>query len=73
MKFHVLNGKLIVGGIFCDLAKACDCVNHETLLDKLNFNGITGKVYELIKSYCRDRYQRVEIKNPIVHIQTGEL
>jgi hypothetical protein len=38
-----LNDKLNVAGIFCDLAKAFDCVNHDILLSKLNFYGITGK------------------------------
>jgi hypothetical protein len=33
-----------VGGIFCDLTKACDFVNHEILLTKLFFYffGIQG-------------------------------
>jgi hypothetical protein len=29
-----------VGRIFCDLANACHCVNHETLLTKLHYYGI---------------------------------
>jgi hypothetical protein len=59
---NALSNKLIVGWIFCDLAKTFDCVNHYILLSKLNFYGITGKVYEWIKSYLRNRYQRVKIK-----------
>lgn len=64
MKLHVLNDELWEGFFFffCDLAKAFDCVNHDTLLYKLNFYGITGKGYAWIKSYFRDRYHRVEIK-----------
>jgi hypothetical protein len=38
-----LNDKMLVGGIFCDLAKAFVCVNHDILLLKLNFYGIKGK------------------------------
>ena len=56
-----MNNKNIVGGIFCDLHKAFDCVNHEMLLAKLEFYGIKGNFLELIKSYLADRYQRVKI------------
>jgi hypothetical protein len=52
-----------VAGIFCDLAKAFDCVTHDILLSKLNLVGIKGKANEWIKSYLRNRYQGVEIKN----------
>jgi hypothetical protein len=60
---EALNNKFIVGGIFCDLTKAFDCVNHTILLSKLEFYGITGSAYNLLKSYLNDRYQRVLIKN----------
>jgi hypothetical protein len=58
---NALNNKNIVGGIFCDLHKAFDCVNHEILLAKLEFYGIKGNLLKLIKSYLADRYQRVKI------------
>jgi hypothetical protein len=52
-----------VGGLFCDLHKAFVCVNHEILLAKLDFYGISGISNKLIRSYLYDRYQRVEITN----------
>ena len=58
-----LDSKQLVGGIFCDLTKAFDCVDHDILLDKLEFYGITGIENNLIKSYLMERYQRVIIKN----------
>jgi hypothetical protein len=52
-----------VGGIFCDLTKASDYVNHNILLSKLEFYGITAGANNLTKSYLKDRYPRVLIKN----------
>jgi hypothetical protein len=58
-----LNNKLYVGGLFCDLQKAFDRVNHEILISKMNFYGITGIANKLIKPYLSNRYQRVVISD----------
>jgi hypothetical protein len=58
---NALNNKNVVGGIFSELHKAFDCVNHKILLAKMKFYGITGKFLTLIKSYLEDRYQKVSI------------
>jgi hypothetical protein len=58
-----LDRKLIVGGVFCDLQKAFDCVDHNILLDKLKFYGITGSTYKLMRSYLHNRFQRVLLKD----------
>lgn len=46
-------------GVFCDLSKAFDCVDHETLLCKLRHYGV--KDISLIRSYLQGRIQRVDI------------
>jgi hypothetical protein len=43
-----LNNKKMAGGIFCDLEKACDCVNHDISLSKLEFHGRRDKSNDLI-------------------------
>jgi len=67
-----LNNNKLVGGIFCDLTKAFHYVNHNILLSKLEFYGITGKAKYLIKSYLNGRYQRVRIKNKYLNNQFSE-
>lgn len=57
-----LNGKMKVAGLFLDLSSAFDTVDHEILLNKLEFYGIKHKVLELLKSYLTNRYQYVELK-----------
>jgi len=64
---NVLNNKLMVGGIFCDVQKAFDCVNRNILLSKLEFYGITEITYKLLKSYLKGRYQRVVLNNYSSH------
>jgi hypothetical protein len=59
-----LDDKMLVSGLFSDSAKALDCVYHDILLSKLNFNGIQGKAGQWFESYLNDRKQRVEIKSP---------
>ena len=51
------------GGIFCDLQKAFDCINHAILLHKIKLYGIYGTANKLMESYLENRYQRVAIYN----------
>ena len=50
------NNKYVIG-LFLDLKKAFDTVNHEILLHKLYNYGIRGVMYDWLKSYLNDRYQ----------------
>ena len=48
-------------GVFIDLKKAFDTVDHEMLIKKLNFYGVRGVGNDLIKRYLTNREQFVEI------------
>ena len=51
----------IVGGIFLDLQKAFDTVNHTILCSKLSYYGFRGKINDLIQSFLSHRHQYVTI------------
>ena len=56
------NGKF-AAGIFVDLKKAFDTVDHEILVNKLEYYGIRGNAKEWFASYLRNRKQFVSIDN----------
>lgn len=57
----LLDSGQYVCGIFIDLEKAFDTVNHDILCDKLNYYGLRGKINDLIRSYLSNRKQYVSI------------
>jgi hypothetical protein len=60
---QALNNKKKCGGIFFDLEKAFDCVDHNILMNKINNYGLNGVIFSLIKSYLENRYQKVKFNN----------
>lgn len=46
-------------GIYIDIMKAFDSVDHDKLIDKLESYGFRGSIKQLMKSYLAERYQSV--------------
>ena len=67
---NALNNKAMAGRVFCDLEKAFNYVNHDILLFKLLYYGISGKAKLLLESYLQNRYQRVHISNSYLNSNT---
>ena len=62
------NGKCACG-VFIDLQKTFDTVNHDILLSKLNHYDIRGVAFDWFKSYLSDRTQYATINNERSEIQ----
>jgi len=56
-----LDKGIITVGVFIDLPKAFDTIDHSILLEKLQMYGIRGKAIDWLRSYLTDRSQYVGI------------
>ena len=58
---NALHNKMFTCGVFIDLEKAFDTVNHQILLSKLDHHGIGGVANAWFASYLLNRYQSVRV------------
>ena len=63
--YQNLDKKYYVAGIYLDLKKAFDTVDHDILLNKLHIYGIRGKIWEWFKSYLKNRQQYLVVNECI--------
>ena len=68
--YENIDKNLNVVGIYFDLQKAFDTVNHEILLNKLYNYGIRGVMFNWIKNYLTNRKQFTIVNNVISEIES---
>jgi retron-type reverse transcriptase len=56
-----MNKKLFSCGVSIDLKKAFDTVDHNILLNKLNYYGFRGIVNDWFSSYLKNRTQTTQV------------
>ena len=59
----------VTAALFLDLKKACDTVNHELFINKLNSLGIKGNELNWFVSYLNNRVQAVNIGHSMSNFQ----
>ena len=67
---YSLDNKKSSIGVFLDLSKAFDTIDHSILLYKLNHYGIRGVPHSWIKNYLSNRQQFVCINSTKSHLKT---
>lgn len=68
---HAIHDKIVTSleagecpvGIFCDLSRAFDCVNHDILIARLEEMGISGTPLNWVKTFLTGRTQYVEVSS----------
>ena len=66
-----INKKQKTAGLFLDLSKAFDCIDHEKLFEKMYKYGIRGECLSWVRSYLSERHQSVMINTVINNIESS--